>query len=118
MDVKSVLYGTILFVAMHICVWVSTNLQFVKPELRDKSIIVSLCLAIPTTLLAYYAARFLYDGLEETLWSVRFIGFGVSYFVFPILTWSIMGESMFTVKTMLCVFLSLVIVGIQLFWPT
>jgi hypothetical protein len=35
---------------------------------------------------------------------------------FPFLTWYFLNESMFTTKTMLCVLLSAIIVGIQLFW--
>jgi hypothetical protein len=44
------------------------------------------------------------------------LGFGVSYFTFPFLTWWLLNESMFTTKTMLCVALSFIIVAIQLFW--
>jgi hypothetical protein len=36
--------------------------------------------------------------------------------VFPILTWFILGESMFTTKTMLCLSLSILIILIQIFW--
>ena len=78
MDVKSIIYGTLLFIAMHICVWVSTNLQFVKPDIRDKTLIIAIMLSIPTTVLAYYGSRFIFNGLDETLWGVRFIGFGIS----------------------------------------
>jgi hypothetical protein len=44
------------------------------------------------------------------------LGFGVSYLTFPILTYLILKESMFTPKTMACVFLSFCIIGIQIFW--
>ena len=116
MDVKSIIYGTLLFMAMHVCVWVSTNLQFVKPEFRDKSLIIAIALAIPTTVLAYYGSRFIFEGLDEKLWSVRFVGFGISYLVFPILTWVLMKESPLTFKTIVCTLLSILIVAIQLFW--
>ena len=75
-------------------------------------------LAIPTSLLAYYATRIGYSALGDSVWSLRFIGFGTSYLVFPVLTWLLLGESMFNLKTMLCIGLSFVIVGIQLWMPS
>ena len=55
------------------------------------------------------------DATQEA-WAARMLGFGMSYLTFPFLTWWLLNESMFTTKTMLCVFLSIMIVGIQLFW--
>jgi hypothetical protein len=55
------------------------------------------------------------DATHEA-WAARMLGFGMSYLTFPFLTWWLLHESMFTTKTMLCIFLSIMIVGIQLFW--
>jgi hypothetical protein len=38
--------------------------------------------------------------------------------VFPILTWWLLKESMFTPKTMVCIALSFLIVCIQVFWKS
>ena len=73
-------------------------------------------LAIPTSLAAYYASRFTYAALDEQVWAVRFIGFGTSYLVFPLLTWWLLKESMFTPKTLICIMLSMLIIAIQVFW--
>ena len=116
MDTKSVIYGICLFFIMHVMVWWATNAQFIREEYRDKAIYISIILAIPCTLSAFYASGLIYDGLNETAWSVRFIGFGTSYLVFPILTWLFLKESMFNVKTLICIALSFLIVSIQLFW--
>jgi hypothetical protein len=40
----------------------------------------------------------------------------MSYLTFPLLTWWLLNESMFTMKTMLCVTLSFMIIAIQLGW--
>ena len=101
---------------LHALVWFSTNLQFVKGVDPSKTIWYAVALAIPTTLVAYFATRFTYSALEDSLWAVRFVGFGTSYLIFPILTWGFLGESMFTLKTLICVFLSLLIVCIQVFY--
>tara|TARA_Y100001970_G_C14118949_1_gene795195 strand:+ start:878 stop:1222 length:345 start_codon:yes stop_codon:yes gene_type:complete len=106
--------GTFLFIAMHTLVWWSTNAQFVEGWKTSDALILSIFLAVPITLLAFYASRYTYDALDERVWSVRFIGFGVSYFVFPFLTWLFLGESMFTAKTLLCTFLSFLIIYIQI----
>ena len=109
------LAGVFLFSLVHVFVWFGTNLQLVERFSSVNTLALSIALAIPTSLCAYYGTRLAYSALSESLWSVRFIAFGVSYLVFPILTWSMLGESMFTVKTLSCIFLSLLIVFIQVF---
>jgi hypothetical protein len=72
-----------------------------------------LALAVPTSMLAYYGTRFGFAAFSESVWSVRFFAFAISYLVFPILTWWFLGETIFTLKTMLCVVLSLLILLVQ-----
>lgn len=112
-----ILFGAALLVLLHICVWFSINAQFVK-QWADQinPLWLALGLSIPTTLFSYYGSKLLYYSLHESAWSVRFIGFGVSYLVFPILTWIFLGESMLEKKTLVCIFLSVVILYIQLTW--
>ena len=106
--------GIILFVMMHVCVWWSTNAQFIEGWSKASALTLSMCLAVPITLFAFYASRMSYEALDSQVWSVRFIGFGISYLVFPILTWYFLNESMLTVKTLLCIFLSVLIIYIQM----
>ncbi len=107
--------SVVLFTILHTLVWFSTNLQFVKGIETSKSLFIAIVLSIPITLCAFFATRIAYSALSDSLWSVRFIAFGISYLVFPILTWTVLGESMFTLKTLTCIFLSIVIVCIQVF---
>ena len=72
-----------------------------------------LMLSIPTSIAAYYATKYGYSAFGGSVWSVRFFAFAMSYLIFPVLTWWLLGESMFTLKTMLCVMLSFVIIAIQ-----
>ena len=108
--------GVALFVVLHIMIWFSTNLQFVSETAAQKSLAVTLALSIPISLCAYYGSRFTYEALENSVWAVRFIGFGTSYLIFPILTWVLLRESMLTPKTLVCILLSIIIVCIQVFW--
>ena len=115
---KNLLFSFLLFTCLHACIWFSTNTQFMGENLREKSLQVALALSIPISLLGYFAARYSYEALGESLWAIRFIGFGTSYLIFPVFTWIFVGESMLTPKTLICIFLSFVIVGIQVFWPS
>ena len=73
-----------------------------------------LCASVPISLCAYYASRLGYGELGDSAWGVRFLAFGTSYLVFPVLTYLMLGESMFTFKTMICVALSVIIISIQI----
>ena len=109
------LYCIVIFLLMHVCVWFSTNLQLVSSAASDKSLLIAICLAVPTTLLAYFGTKFGYQALGESAWGVRFFAFAISYVTFPFLTWWFLGESMFTMKTMLCIALSFLIMAIQVY---
>lgn len=109
----NLVYCFACFVALQIAAWFSTNLQLAGYS-SSKTLTVAVLLAVPTTLLAYYGTKFGYEALGGA-WSVRFFAFAVSYLVFPILTWYMLGESMFTLKTMSCVVLSIIIILIQIY---
>ncbi len=111
----NILYSTLCFMGLHIMVWFSTNLQFMETTWSARSFGVSLTLAIPISILAYFGARFGYSALGDSAWGVRFLAFSLSYLTFPFMTYYFLGESMFTLKTMLCIALSFVILAIQLF---
>ena len=49
------------------------------------------------------------------MWGARFLGFSASWLVFPLLTWALMGESMFTTKTLVCMALSFAIMAVQIY---
>ena len=110
-----ILTAACLFALLHVFVWFATNTQFISESWRDKSLYISLGFSIPISLLAYYGTRFAYEGFGDSAWGSRFLAFGISYLVFPILTYLFLGESMFTMKTMLCCILSFAIISIQIF---
>ena len=72
--------------------------------------------SLPISLCAYYASRLGYSELGDSAWGVRFLAFGTSYLVFPVLTYILLGESMFTLKTGVCIFLSILIISIQIWF--
>ena len=111
----NILYSALCFIALHVMVWFSTNLQFIQGSWSEKSLWVTFALAIPTSFLAYFGSKFGYSALGESAWGVRFLAFSLSYITFPFMTYYFLGESMFTLKTSLCIILSCAILFIQLF---
>ena len=107
--------GILFFFIGNIIAWFQFNSQFVWEWWKDKPLLTASIYAIPAGMLYWYGTKYAYAGLGE-VWGARFMAFSASYFVFPVLTYVLLKESMFTTKTMLCVMLSVCIVLIQLFW--
>ena len=110
----NLVYSCLLFLILHVCVWFSSNSQFMSEQWSSKSFYIMLSVSIPISLCAYYASKLGYSELGDSAWGVRFLAFGTSYLVFPVLTYLLLGESMFTLKTLICVALSLIIISIQI----
>ena len=106
----------LLFIALHIVVWYSANLQLVVDD-QSKMLLISVLIGVPASVLAFYATK-IGHAYYDSLWTVRLIGFGASYLIFPVMTYFYLGESPFNTKTMICVALSFMIIGVQLFWNT
>ena len=112
---QNLLYGILCFIACHVFAWFGNSLQFVSEWWRDRPILTILLFSMPIGFSAYYGMRFTYEGMG-TLWSARFVGYATSFFIFPVLTWWFLHESMFTAKTLACIALSLVILWVQITW--
>lgn len=113
---KNLIIGIALCALVHIFVWFSMNLQLLGGKWVDRGLVIAMILSVPTSYVGFYATKHLCEYADGSAWSARFVGFGVSYLVFPILTWVILGESMFTAKVMICILLSFIIMAIQIFY--
>ena len=103
---------------LHILVWFSANGQFIKENnfFTNHSLLFAILAGPIIGILGYYGNRLIYGALEGSVWQIRFIGFGLSYLVFPTLTWYLLGETMFTTKTVICIALSILILFIQIYF--
>jgi len=110
---KAFFYGLFFFIIGHTLAWYGSNLQFISEWWKQRSLLICCMIAIPTSLMWYFGTRFLMEWSPQ-LWTMRFIGFSVSYLTFPLLTWYYLGESPFTLKTILCSLLAFTIVMIQI----
>ena len=106
----------ILFSILHCLLWASTNYQFLKSSNEKTALIICIILAIPISITAFFASRYVYAETHSA-WSVKLFGFGIGYIVFPVLTWIFLKESPFVEKTIISVILAFIIIGVQLFYP-
>ena len=77
---------------------------------KDKPVLAAVLYSVPTGICFWYGIKLCYEEWGE-VWGPRFLIFCMSYLTFPILTWYFLHETMFTVKTMICVFLSFLIIA-------
>lgn len=98
--------GSIMTFIMH-------NLQFVDEAYKNKQIYLILILSYPISFAYYYAWTHFVTANEGSVWSAKFIFFGLSYLVYPVLAYIVLNQSPFTLKTALCVLLSVLILVIQ-----
>ena len=118
MPAQGLMIGMGLYALFHVLVWFSIYTQFIPGVAMNKALIACIVLGIPISLLAFFSNKYIYTQLGDSAWAARFISYGTSYLVFPLLTWHFLDESMFTGKTVTCIILSCVILYIQIFWKT
>ena len=109
---KDLLIGILFYICLQVAIWFSTSAQFVDAW-KDKAFYIMVGLSLSTALFAYYGAKYTYSAVGDSVWGARFVGSGAAYLVFPWLTWIFLHESAFTVKTGLCIVLSLLILVVQ-----
>jgi len=94
-------------------VFLQHNLQFINDYFKDKTHMLILTSSIPISYLYLYAWTHFVNTNNGSVWSARFIFFGLSYFIHPIMAYVFLNESPFTLKTLLCTLLSIIILAIQ-----
>jgi len=82
--------------------------------LRNNPIPV-LCMAIPIAWLFTKSTHYFYIASEGQLWPGRLIGFGIGMIVFSLMSYALFKEPM-TMKTIVTLILSVLIVCLQVFW--
>ena len=107
--------GILFFIVGNIFAWFQYNSQFAWEWWENKPLLPSIVYGIPMGVCFWYAIKNIVEASNE-LWMSKLIGFGVSNFIFAILTYIFLRESIFSPKTMLCLLLASVIIGIQIFW--
>lgn len=107
--------GIFLFLIGQAMGWFQLNAQYLWEWWKNRPIAAAFLIGAPTSVAFWYAWRTIVEA-TGSVWTARFIGSSTGLIVFPILTWFLLGESMFTTKTMLCLGLAVLIILIQLFY--
>jgi hypothetical protein len=108
-------YACLLFVFGNVFGWYASNLQFVNDYWQDKPALAVFAFGLPSMFSFWFGTKFAMMAVPE-LWTVRFVGAALSYLAFPMMTWYYLGESMFTIKTMICVALAFSIMMVQIYF--
>lgn len=82
--------------------------------LRNNPIPV-LLMAVPIAWLFTKSTHYFYIASEGQLWPGRLIGFGIGMIVFSLMSYALFKEPM-TMKTVMTLILSVIIVCMQVFW--
>ncbi len=110
---KYIVVSIILFIVGNILVWYQLNSQLVWDWAKgNKSMWIMSLLGIPISLLFWLCTKWGYIGFGN-LWAVRWLAFGSSMLVFPIMTYFYLGETI-TVKTLFSIILAIIIMLLQL----
>lgn len=107
--------GIFFFAVGQTFAWFQLNCQIMSEWWKDKPLLSAMTFGVPASISFWYAWKYVFQE-TETVWSARFIGSSTGYLVFPILTWYMLNESMFTTKTIVCLFLAILIILIQVFY--
>ena len=113
MDYSKIGITTLIFLVCNVMIWYQLNSQLVWDWAKqNKAIFISCLLGVPISYLFWYCTKIGYEGFGA-LWPVRFMGFATSMLTFPIMTYYFLGETI-TLKTIITIILSIVIMIIQL----
>ena len=110
---KYIVITIALFLLNNVLIWYQLNSQLVWDWAKGtKSMWIMSLMGIPISLLFWLATKWGYIGFGN-LWAVRWLAFGSSMLVFPIMTYFYLGE-VITLKTLISIILALIIMILQL----
>jgi hypothetical protein len=111
---KQILLAILIFFIAQIMVWLQLNGQFVWGSFRKYEWILIL-FGIPISFLFLVGTRYGVSAFDGLLWPQRFVAFSCGIIVFTLCTWILKGEGI-TVKTLVSLVLSTLILTVQIFW--
>ena len=110
---KYIVISILTFIVGNILIWYQLNSQLVWDWARgSKSMWIMSLLGIPISLLMWLCTKWGYLGFGS-LWAVRWMAFGSSMLVFPLMTYFYLGEAI-TLKTLISIILAIIIMLLQL----
>jgi hypothetical protein len=108
--ILGIVYGVLAQILVFFQIQGSLKYQF----LHDNKWLVLLA-GIPITWLFVESTKYIFDWSGGQLWPGRIIGFSIGIVVFTAMSVILFDEGI-TAKTGICLFLSILILAIQIFW--
>lgn len=110
----NLLIGLILGFVAQVITFLQLQGQFHYPDLHKKYYWVMLLMGIPISALFMNSVKFMVAHFDGETWPSRLLGFSLGTIVFALGSYFLFGEYI-TLKTAICVLLSVIIVLVQLF---
>tara|TARA_B100000927_G_C16360011_1_gene427056 strand:+ start:7 stop:354 length:348 start_codon:yes stop_codon:yes gene_type:complete len=114
MNLKYIALSALLFTVGQLIVWIQVNGPIIWTWAKEWRWALMFC-GVPITYLFMEATKYAVDGFQGEFWPGRFLSFVSGIFMFTLMTYLVVGESV-SLKTAICLLLSLSIILIQLFW--
>jgi len=114
MNLKYIALSALLFTVGQLIVWIQVNGPIIWTWAKEWRWALMFC-GVPITYLFMEATKYSVDGFQGEFWPGRFLSFVSGIFMFTLMTYLVVGESV-SLKTAICLLLSLSIILIQLFW--
>lgn len=102
----------VLITLAQILAWFQSNSALIAGWVADNYLFVAVALSPIVSILFAYVTKEMYAS-GWTLWSIRFIAFGIGYIVFTPLTWYFLNESIFTLKNIISFILCVLLIYLQ-----
>lgn len=103
-----------LFIIAQVLAWFQSNSGILGGWLEQNYVYVALIFGPIVSVLFATGTKMLYtQGIS--LWSIRFLTFGLGYMIFIPLTWYFLGEEVLTFKNFVSFVLCVTLISIQFF---
>ena len=109
-----ILFGALLFSIAQVLAWFQSNSAILGGKLAENFFWIALIFGPIVSILFAYGTKTLYAEIGS-LWSIRFLTFGIGYLVFIPLTWYFLGEEIITFKNVISFLLCVALISIQFF---
>ena len=110
---KNILICLALLIIGQTGAWFQQYIHIKYPWFEKNTWVLAL-MGIPLAYIFIYAARYGYEGFQEA-WAIRIVQIAVGFVLMQALTQFFLGETL-SLKTVICILLSFVILGIQFIW--
>jgi hypothetical protein len=108
------LWGILLFACAQVVAWFQSNGGILGGKVEENYLLMAFICGPFVAMSFAYGTKLLYSEMDS-LWSIRFLTFGLGYMVFIPLTWYFLGEEILTWKNAISFVLCVLLMSVQFF---